>query len=233
MAGEFEIKQPRHGYRYSLDPFLLADSVTAVRARRVIDLGTGNGILPLLIGKKFPDATTLLGIDIRREPLLYAVENCARIENRPCFIQSDIRRTAELIKAGSFDLAISNPPYRKAGSGKINSSSDRAVARHEIALTFRELARAACHVLSDGGAFCLVHLAERSAEVIKTLQDNRLSPADIRFVHSKPNSDAFLIIVNSIKNGKNAVKIKPPITVYSRSGEFSAEMKAVYERLTV
>ncbi|GMT42019.1 MAG: SAM-dependent methyltransferase [bacterium] len=232
MAENFKIKQSVRGYRFSMDPFLLADNITALRAQKVLDMGAGNGILPLLLHKLFPEAR-FWGIDIQREPLIHARENCACIKNPPLFIQSDIRYAESFIKAGSFDVAVSNPPYRKAGSGRINPADAKAVARHELALTFAELVKAANHALADGGLFCIVHLAERSAEVIHTLIQNRFAPINIRFVHGKPGRDAYLIIVNSIKNGRNPVRVRTPVTVFSSNGEFSAEIKAIYKRFNV
>jgi len=224
--------QPREGYRYSIDPFLLADNVTADNVRRIADLGTGNGILPLLLSTQFPDAECW-GLDIQREPLVCAVKNCEKLATRARFIQSDLRQAASLLKAGSFDLAVSNPPYRKAGSGRLNRIGAKAVARHEISLTLDELARAASHLLKDGGLFYLIHLAQRSEEVLDTLEENRLTPQTVRFIYSKSGEDAFWVIVSSIKSGSNGVTVKPPFTVYSNDGEYSREMNRIYEKFDI
>ncbi len=228
LDGHSEIKQPSSGYRYSLDPFILADFISEKRITRAIDLGTGNGILALLAHTLHPEAF-FMGIDIQREPLAYAKENFAGIA-KSVFVQADIRQANKLVKPGSFDLAMSNPPYRKADSGRINPAREKAIARHEIALTLDELAAAASHSLKDGGVFYVVHLAERSAELLHTLKIHSLSPKTIRFVHSREDEDAFLVLVAAVKKGKNPVTVKPPLTVYKGSGGYSQEMKRIYKR---
>jgi len=224
-----EIVQSKNGYRYSLDPFILADFVDAPGAKRIIDFGAGNGILTLLLSVKFPDAM-LVGVDIQSEPLRHAVENASRSGGRFTFIRSDIRNSGRLIRPGSFDLAVSNPPYRKAGSGRVNPSDAKAVARHELMLSLDELIRAARHSLADGGRFCLVHLAQRSAELLHRLKENSFAPHTMRFVHSRESEDAFLVAVTAVKNGRNPVTVKPPLVVYSGDGRYSREMNEIYER---
>lgn len=231
MPARLEIKQPTTGYRYSIDPFLLADFITADKTGTIIDLGTGNGILILLLQKIFTDAK-FFGIDIQHEPLAMAKSNCASRFN-PILLQGDIRSSKNLFKNGSFDMAVSNPPYRKGSSGRINPLPEKAIARHEIKLTLEELISSAYYLLKDGGLFYLVHLAERSSEAIHMLNKHAFAPSVIRFVHSKPDMDAFLVLVCAVKNGKNPVTVKPPLTVYGADGEYSGEMNRIYGRFDI
>ena len=236
MANSAKLIQPRNGYRYSIDPFLLVDNVIGGNARRIVDLGTGNGILPLLLSKLFPNALCW-GLDIQREPLVCAVKNCAKPGVKARFIQSDIRQASSLLKAESFDLAVSNPPYRKQGSGRLNRVSAKAIARHEISLTLNELASGAAHLLKDGGLFYLIHLAQRYREVLDTLKENSLTPDTVRFLHNKSGEDPFWVIVRSIKNGSppggQQITVKKPFTVYSDDGEYSREMNRIYEKFDI
>ena len=232
MASSAKLFQPVEGYRYAIDPFLLAGNITAETAHRIADLGTGNGILPMLLSKRYPDAE-FWGLDIQREPLTCAVQNCRRLGLRSTFIQSDVRQAGSLLKAESFDLAVSNPPYRKAGSGRINPVSAKAVARHELKLTLAELVSAASHLLADGGTFSVIHLAGRSAELLHTMMEQRLTPHTVRFINSKSDEEAIWVTVNAIKNGRNDVTVKPPFIVYAASGDYSDEMKSVYEKFDV
>ena len=232
MESGIQLRQPVEGYRYAIDPFLLADNIAADNAHRIADLGTGNGILPMLLSKLWPDAD-FWGLDIQREPLICAVQNCRRLGLRSTFIQSDVRQASSLLKAESFDLAVSNPPYRKAGSGRINPVSAKAVARHELKLTLAELVRAASHLLADGGQFSVIHLAGRSAELLHTLMEQRLTPHTVRFIHSRSDEEAVWVTVNAIKNGRNDVTVRPPFIVYAANGDYSIEMKSIYERFDV
>ena len=221
------LTQPATGYRYSLDPFLLADFVTAclppAKVTRAIDLGTGNGILAALLAKRYP-ASSFVGIDIRKDGLAHARANAPRV----LFVNADIRAAANLFPPGSFSLAVSNPPYRKAGDGRMNPDGGKAVARHEVALTLEQLVSAAHHLLRDGGVFCLVHLAERSAELMHTLYERGFAPRTVQYVHSRAGDEAFLVLVEAVKGGRNRVTVKPPLVVYAPGGGYSAAMNAIY-----
>ncbi|MBI5177831.1 MAG: methyltransferase [Nitrospinae bacterium] len=221
-----DIRQTQSGYRYSLDPFLLSDFVPPGAYSRVADLGTGNGILPRLLAKKIP-AAAFMGFDIQHEPLTHAVENCAGL-GRALFVRADICEAASLVRPGSFDLAVSNPPYRKAGAGRLNPSSAKAVARHELALTLEQLVSAAFHLLKERGVFCVVHLAERSAELLHLLAQNGFAPQSVRFVYSREGGNAFVVLVSAVKGGKNPVNVLPPMLVYGADGEYSPEMRRIY-----
>ena len=232
MSNGTELKQPVEGYRYAIDPFLLAGNIAADNAHRIADLGTGNGILPMLLSKHYPDAE-FWGLDIQREPLICAVQNCRRLGLRSTFIKSDVRQASSLLKAESFDLVVSNPPYRKAGSGRINPVSSKALARHELKLTMLELIIAASHLLASGGTFSVIHLADRSAELLHIMMERGLTPHTVRFIHSKSEDEAIWVTVSAIKNGRNDVTVKPPFIVYAANGDYSDEMKSIYKRFDI
>lgn len=228
LPEDFDITQPEKGYRYSIDPFLLADFVDGGSPERVADLGTGNGILTTLLRKVFPGAF-FLGIDIQYAPLLFAVKN----SSSAAFIQADLREAENLIKAGSFDVAVSNPPFTKVASGRITPSREKAIARHELKLTLSDLISSARHILRDGGLFYLCHTAERSIEVINSLKNAGFAPKTVKFAYSKPGENAFLFLVSAVKNGKNPVSVRPPITLFEPGGEYTFKIKMVYERLKI
>lgn len=233
MSKTFEIAQPGKGYRYSLDPFLLADFILASKnlptaATRGADLGTGNGILPLLLKRHIPN-TKFTGIDIQYRPLLSAKKNLPGAQ----FLQGDLRTAENLFKRGSFDIAVANPPYRKKGSGRINISGEKAVSRHELKLTLRELAISAEHLLRDGGVFYICHLAERSKEVLAELESAGLAITETGFVRSKPGEPPFLCLAGAVKGGRNRVIEKPDVTVRGADGAYSEKMDSVYSHLTI
>lgn len=221
------LTQPAAGYRYSLDPFLLADFVSvclpAAKVSRAIDLGTGNGILAALLARRYP-ASSFVGIDIRKDGLSHACGNAPRA----LFVNADIRAAGALFPPGAFGLAVSNPPYRKTGDGRMNPDGGKAVARHEVALTLEQLVSAAHHLLREGGAFCLVHLAERSAELMHLLHKRGFAPRTVRYVQSRAEEDAFLVLVEAVKGGRNRVTVKPPLVVYESGGGYTAAMSAIY-----
>ncbi len=221
------LTQPVTGYRYSLDPFLLAEFVSAclppAKVIRTIDLGTGNGILAALLAKCYP-VSSFVGIDIRKDGLAHARGNAPHA----LFINADIRTAANLFPPGSFGLAVSNPPYRRAEDGRMNPDGGKAVSRHEVALTLEQLVAAAYHLLRDGGVFCLVHLAERSAELMHALHERGFAPRTVQYVHSRAGDNAFLVMVEAVKGGRNRVIVKAPFVVYGTDGGYTGAMNAVY-----
>ena len=234
MSETFEIAQSTKGYRYSLDPFLLAnfilDSQPLPTGRAFgADLGTGSGILPLLLKKHIPHVK-FTGIDIQYNPLSWAKKNLpdARL------IQADLRTAANLFKKSVFDIAVSNPPYRKKGSGRINISEEKAISRHELKLTLSELISSARHLLRDGGVFYICHLAERSGELLSELESAGFTTTETSFVRSRSGEKPFLFLVCAMKGeGKEVAPQKPDITVYGVDGAYTEEMDSVYSRLSI
>ena len=226
--GNAEILQPEGGYRYSLDPFLLADFVETKKSSNLIDLGTGNGILPILLVKSLSE-TRFVGIDIQRPPLLYARKNAPFAT----FIQGDIRQASTMFKPESFDIIVSNPPYRKLNSGKINRSHEIAIARHEIKLTLSELVASASHLLEEGGIFYFCHLAARSREAYLELQRAGFGVNKVRYVQSRSGETPFLVMLQAIKGAESNETVIPPLTVYRADNNYTDEMLSIYDRLRI
>ncbi len=223
------LTQPASGYRYSLDPFILAGFARqrlAAPAGRVIDLGTGSGILVALLQREWT-AAAFVGIDIRRDTLPHARENAPGA----LFVNGDIRDAKAHFPSGEFDVAVSNPPFRKVGDGRMNPDPAKAVARHEVALTLEELIASARHLLRDGGVFALCHLAERSGELLHLLHKGGFAPRTIRFAQSRAGENAFLVLVEAVKGGRNRATVPPPLVVYGPDGEYTPEMAALYGAL--
>ena len=249
MSETFEIAQPTKGYRYSLDPFLLANFVLDSRSLPTAcheqdrdraksasndeafgaDLGTGNGILPLLLKRHIPHVK-FTGIDIQYNPLSWAKKNLPNAR----LLQADLRTTANLFKSSVFDIAVSNPPYRKKGSGRINTSEEKAISRHELKLTLRELIASALHLLRDGGVLYICHLAERSDELLSELESAGFTTTETSFVRSRSGEKPFLFLACAVKGeGNEVVSQRPDLTVYGVDGAYTEEMESVYRRLSI
>jgi tRNA1Val (adenine37-N6)-methyltransferase len=226
MRANPEISQPEKGYRFSVDPFLLADFVEQGNPERLVDFGTGNGILTALLRKIFPSAR-FVGVDIRYSPLTHANVN----SSETLFLQADVRPQANPLKPGSFDVAVSNPPFRKKGSGRLPATCEQAVARHEIKLTLEELCRTASHALREGGSFYMCHLPSRSGEVEDVLKKTGFAIKTVRYIFGRPGRAPFLFLVSGIKSGRCEPRTIPPLTVFDSGGDYTVEMKRIYEKL--
>ncbi|MFV1951530.1 MAG: tRNA1(Val) (adenine(37)-N6)-methyltransferase [Nitrospinota bacterium] len=225
--GIFQVKEKLHicqsenGYRYSLDPFLLADFTSASKGDRIIDLGAGNGILSLLLSRKFK-RSGILGLEIQDSLVEIARQNVLtnRLEHRIEIIKGDIKDVYLLFKEGSFDITVSNPPYRKIESGRISPNPERAIARHEIAITLLELLRGCGYLLRNLGRAFFIYHPSRLKELLQGMKRSGINPCCIRFIHSKAWGEAKMVLAEGIKNGKEELIIMDPLII-SRSTHIS------------
>jgi len=146
-------------------------------------------------------------------------------------MQADIRPQTNPFSPGVFDVAVSNPPFRKKGSGRLPATYEQAVARHEIKITLEELCRTAAHVLKEGGSFYLCHLPARSGEVENAMKKTGFSLKTIRYVSGRPGRNPFLFLAEGVKNGGCEPITIPPLTVFDSAGDYTVEMKTIYEKL--
>lgn len=221
----------KKGYRYSLDPFLLADFVRVPpKAQRVLDLGTGSGIILFLLGKKTP-GMSLVGLEIQ-EALLNAAQREKREKDLKgiYFVRGDIRQSLRLFANASFDLVVANPPYRIKGAGRISPDPERASARHELGVDLGDILTSTAGLLRDRGHLFLIFHPSRLQELLTKMEERSIHPERIRFVHGSMKGEARMVLVEGKKIGKGDLKVEAPLLVYDEEGEYSEEMKRIYER---
>ena len=230
---DVKICQSRKGYRFSVDALLLYSFVTMPLAERIADLGAGSGIIGLLLAKKYPSASVTL-FELQQRLASVAEKNVAlnNLGKRVRVMQGDVRDMSAITSppadAGSFDMVVSNPPFRKERSGLVNPEEERAVARHEIKLTLPELVRAAHYLLRTKGRFFLVHHPGRLAELVSVLREKRMEVKRLRFVHSRASSEAKMVLVEALHGGRGGVKVERPLVIFDEKGEYTEEMLVLY-----
>ncbi len=232
-GGGLQMVQGEKGYRYSLDPILLARFVSLKRGARVVDLGSGCGILPLLLAT-LSDADHFIGIE--RQPSLaeLAQENVKRngLSGRVTILHGDIRNIEPLVPVESVDVVVSNPPYRRPQTGRIAPNDERAAARHELAGGLPEFVAAAKWVLKNGGIFALVYLVERLPELMTTLTAAGIEPKRLRMIHSRSGERAKLLLLEGHKGGRPGLTVEPPLFIYRDDGDgrcYTDEVLEMYE----
>jgi len=229
--GGLKILQAKSGYRFSIDPVLLCAFVPSVKNARIADLGTGNGIIPLLLSCR-QEACQITGVEFQTamvERARRSVQLNGRQESIQ-IMQGDLRELPEELAAESFDIVTANPPYRNQGTGRLAPGDERAVARHELAGGLDVFLRAAAFLLHSGGRFYVVYLAERLAELLSEMRCFRLEPKRLRMVHSRKGEAARMVLVEGRKNGKPGLSIEPPLIIYIGTGrDYSQETLAMYE----
>lgn len=213
LNGSLRILQKKRGYRFSIDAILLSKFICLRKDERAIDLGTGCGILPLLLSKTSPQTHSIVGIEIQKGLADLAGKNVVlnRLEQHVSILRRDFKRLRRDFPPGSFDVVFSNPPYRKYHTGRVNPSLEKAVARHEIKGTLHDLTRLAAYLLPIKGRCYLIYPASRAIDLLVTLRRHQLEPKRLRFVHPKKEGEAKFVLVESIKAGGTELKILRPL----------------------
>lgn len=230
-GGTVRLVQRARGYRFNLDPILLAHFAQPELRGPTIDLGTGSGIIPLILSRKF-GLTNLMGLEL--QPSLYALaQRNVRLngcEAQVALALGDIRRVFESFSRGAFAHVVSNPPYRSFDAGRHNPDPEKAIARHEIRCRLSDLVAAADWLLRDRGSFFVIYPASRLAQLIEALRGHSLEPRRIRFVHTRASRAARLVLVAATKGGRHDATVVPPLVLHpdDRDG-FTPEVERMLE----
>lgn len=227
--GALKVIQKKKGYRFSMDAVLLARSVRIHEKDRIIDLGTGCGIIPLIIASHGA-CECIVGVEIQSHLADIAKRN-VRLNKKNQIIQiveCDINNIGNSFTAESFDIVVSNPPFGKQGIGRISPNQQRAIARHEILVELEELISAAFYLLRRGGRIYIIYPASRLSRMLYLLKKESLEPKIMRMVHSTMGAAAQLTIIEATKYGGEELKIPHPLYLYGPDGEYTEEVSRMY-----
>ncbi|MDF2627169.1 MAG: hypothetical protein K0R39_1000 [Symbiobacteriaceae bacterium] len=227
--GGLRIIQHPERFPFGMDPVLLAHFVTVRKDSRVLDLGTGCGIIPLLLSALHPTAV-ITGLEIQPDTADMAARSVALngLEDRIRIDCGDYRHVRELYGHGKFDVVTLNPPYREPGTGAVSPAAGRATARHELAGDLGAALSAASVAVKYGGRVAVVFLAERLVDLLVQLRAVKLEPKRLRLIHPRAGRPANLLLLEAVKGGGPGLKVEPPLTVYAAGQTYSAELLALY-----
>ncbi len=214
---------------FGMDAVLLSGFARVRRGERVIDLGCGTGIIPILLEAK-TEGKHFTGLEIQPEMAGMAARSVAlnRLQDKIDIIQGDIKEASRLFGLASFDVVTSNPPYMDGGAGLKNPDEPKAIARHEILCTLDDVAREAARLLKSGGRFYLVHRPRRLPELIVTMRAYGLEPKRMKMVHPFTGRDANLVLIEAVRGGRPLMKVEAPVIVFKEPGVYSDEIRDVY-----
>ncbi len=223
------IVQRRRGYRFNLDPILLAQFAAEEGVRApAIDLGTGSGLIALLLAKRY-GVRSVAGLELQRSLFELAQKNARLngVEGGVSMILGDLRQAAASFRAGAFSHVISNPPYRSARDGLVSPDEERAIARHELRCNIADVAKAAAWLLGDDGAASVIFPSSRFEQLCDALSSQGLKPAVVRFVHPRPERAAKLVLLRAVKGEGPPLTVRPPLFLHESEGQaYSAEVLA-------
>ena len=211
-----KIDQPQKGYRFSIDPFLLCSEIPHLTNQTILDIGCGSGIIPLILKFKNP-GVKIFGIEIQKELVKFAEKNVSNnsMEQSISIKCKDIKEISPKDFDRKIDIIVSNPPYKKESSGRLNPDKQKAIARHETKLNIKELMECCKRLLSPNGKVFIIFPAERAIDLISNMYKNNIKPSTIKFVHTKNDCKAKLVIISAIHNGINLPVIAPPLNIFN------------------
>lgn len=222
------VAQPSDGYRFSLDPLLLAEFVSRRNVTSLIDLGTGSGIIPLILCRWLEQATA---VAVDNNPLMVetARGNAARngLSNRFESVRADVAALASLFPVSTFDLVVSNPPYRTRYSGKISPRKGRDTARHESTAGLADFLSTAKYLVKPSGRICFVYHPDRLAEFIHRSGELKLSLLRLQMVHGTAAAPARIFLAELAKGRKSHTLVMPPLIIYDEAGNYTHEARLI------
>jgi tRNA1Val (adenine37-N6)-methyltransferase len=224
------IVQPRHGYRFSVDPLLLADFAAPGAGQLVADLGTGCGIIPMLIARLEPSAR-ITGVEFQEPVAAMAQRNVAGngLSGSIEIIREDVLALKGRFPVSSFDLVLSNPPYRRPGTGKISPRAGRDGSRHETTATLADFLAAAKYLVKESGRICFIYHTCRLTELMAQAAQQKLAVLRLRMVHGSSTAPARMFMVELMKGRTGELLVEPPLMVRGEDGGYSAEKLRIYK----
>ena len=220
LDGKLEIIQKKKGYRFSVDAVLLSQFARVRRNEKVIDLGTGCGVLPLLLSQT-TKAHSFVGVEVQEELAACAKKNVIlnKVENRISILHRDFRELKEVYPPGSFHIVLSNPPYRKVWTGRVNPSIEKAVARHEIKGTLEDLVSIVSYLLLPKGRVYLIFPAWRTVDLLVALRRENLEPKRMQFVYPRIDEEAKFVLIESVKESGVELQLMKPLTLHGANSD--------------
>ncbi len=225
----WQIIQNPEKFCFGMDAVLLAGFARIRAGSRVLDLGTGNGILPLLLAAR-TKAAELIGLEIQEESADMARRSVALngLTDRIRIITGDIKSADELFPKASFEAVVSNPPYMIAGHGLSGKRDARTIARHEVLCTLEDVVRQAAQLLAPGGNFFMVHRPFRLAEILNCLCRYGLEPKRLRLVYPYADREPNMVLVEANRGGRPRMLVEKPLIIYEKTGKYSQEILDLY-----
>jgi tRNA1Val (adenine37-N6)-methyltransferase len=214
---------------FGMDAVLLSGFVQVKTGETVLDLGTGTGIIPILLEAK-TEGSHFTGLEISSVSADMAQRSVALndLQAKIEIVHGDIKEAGALFPPASFDVIISNPPYMTGQHGLVNPDLDKAAARHELLCTLEDVVKAAAKLVRTGGRFYMVHRPFRLAEIIRTLSEYHLEPKRIRLVYPYVDREPNMVLIESVRGGRPRVTVEKPLIVYEKPGVYTQEILDVY-----
>jgi len=226
--GYMIIQDPQR-FCFGVDAVLLTGFVQVKKGETVLDLGTGTGVIPILLEAK-TQGKHFIGLEIQSESVEMAKRSVQmnELEEKIEIHEGDIKNLEKLYKLSSFDVITTNPPYMNEGGGLVNDYGPKAIARHELLCSLEDVISGAAKLLRPMGRFYMIHRPHRLIDIITLLRKYKLEPKRLRFIHSRAEKEPAMVLVEAVRGGKPMLKVESPLIIYKENGEYTDEIIKIY-----
>ena len=229
---DLKIIQNKDGFCFGIDSVLLTDFAKKIKPNsKIIDLGSGTGIIPILLSAKTKN-TNFIGVEIQEDVAEMANRSVElnHLENRIKIENENILSLKSKYEKGSFDAVTTNPPYKKLNTGLVNENSQKLISRHEITASLKDFIETSSYLLKDFGEFYMVHRPDRLVDIIYLMRKNNIEPKTIRFVYPNHQKNTNIILIKGVKCGKPFLRIENNLFVYDEDGNYTEEILRIYNK---
>ena len=225
----FKIIQNENKFCFGMDAVLLSGFAKVREGERVLDMGTGTGIIPILLAGK-TKAGHIVGLEIQEESAEMASRSVEynHLSERISIVRGDIKEADQIFDLASFDVITCNPPYMTGQHGLANPDMPKAIARHEILCTLEDVVRTAERLLKPGGKFFLIHRPFRLAEIFVKLCEHHLEPKRMKLVYPFVDKEPNMVLIEAMRGGKPRITVEKPLIVYEKPGVYTREIYDIY-----
>ena len=227
-----KIIQNKEGFCFGTDSVLLADFAKNIKkGANVLDLGTGTGIISILLCGK-TDLNSITGVEIQNEVAEMANRSSKlnKLEKKFKVLNDNILNLKNIYDNQSFDVIVTNPPYKKKNTGIINENEKKIISRHEITATLEDFIKVSSDLLKDKGEIYMVHRPDRLVDILSLMRNNKIEPKILRMVYSNKNMEPKLLLIKGIKNAKPFLKIEKNLYIYDGNGNYTEEIMKIYNK---
>jgi tRNA1Val (adenine37-N6)-methyltransferase len=225
----YKIIQDPERFCFGMDAVLLSGFASAPEGGRVLDLGTGTGIIPILMAAK-TKAASLTGLEIQEESADMAGRSVLLndLQDRVTIVQGDIKEAGQLFDAASFDVVTSNPPYMIGGHGLKNPEGPKAIARHEVLCDLEDVVKAAAKLLKSGGKFYMVHRPFRLSEIMVVMHQYKVEPKRMQLVYPYADKEPTMVLIEGARGGRPRLTVEKPLIIYEAPGKYTQDIYDIY-----
>lgn len=231
LQNGYMLIQKNNSFKFGVDAVLLADFAEVKMVDNVLEMGTGTGVIPILLhAKKHPKSITALEIQPDMADMATRNVKYNKLEQIISILHMDLKEAPEILGKAKYDCVITNPPYVKKECGINNPTENKAISRFEIACTLQEVLKSAKELLRPGGKLFMVHRADRLVDIIYEMRALGIEPKRIRFVHSSVGKRPHLLLIEGARGGKPELRFMEPLYIYDDKGQYTEEIHRIYGR---